>query len=296
MAIKKKESAQIEISEMKMGQIRCHLVGTTPMIMHRFSSKAVGELLMPAPKKNSAERASTLKHDPVAEFRETIYMNRDPKTSTAVHVPTNAFSAAIANAALDVPGATKSQLMRLTSVVDAHIGLYGVPRLFMSMVRSSYMARTPDVRTRAIFPRWACSVTVSYVATLLKENQIANLLATAGVIIGIGDWRSQKGGNYGSFKLVPENDKEFSDIVKREGRKAQLDAIAHPVCFDADTEELLAWFHAEVKRREREKDLSSSVKTPLSKARRGNAERQRRYMTKLKTAAKQNGKTEHLEA
>lgn len=267
--MKKKVEATIEIAEMKMGQIRFHLIGTTPMIMHRFSSKAVGELLLPSPKKNAAERATTLKHDPVAEFRETIYRNRDPKTPAAIHVPTNAFSAAIANAALDVPGATKSQLMRLTSVTDTHIDLFGLPRLFMSMVRSSDMARTPDVRTRAIFPRWACSITVSYVASLLKENQIANLLATAGLIIGIGDWRSQKGGSYGAFKLVKEDDKEYLDILKKEGRKAQIQAMEHPVCFDSDSEELLAWFHAEIKRRERDNEVTSSgVRTPLSKARR----------------------------
>lgn len=264
MAIKKSD-VTIEIAELKMGQLRCHLLGTSPMIMHRFSSKAVRELLLPSPKKNAAEKATTLKHDPVTEFRETIYRNRDPRTPAAIHVPTNAFSQALANVALDMPGATKSQLIRLTSVVDSHIDLFGLPRLYMAMVRQSGIERTPDVRTRAIFPRWACSLTVQYVASLLKENQIANLLANSGIIIGIGDWRSQKGGNNGSFKLVPENDPEFRDIVKNEGRKAQLHAIEHPVCHDADTEELLAWFDAEIKRRERDKELGRHhVRTPLT--------------------------------
>ena len=266
---KRTENPAIDILEIQLGQIKCHIVGTAPMIMHRFGAKAVNQLLLPAPKKNAAERATTLKHDPVAEFRESIYMNRDPKTPAAIHVPTDAFGKAIADVALDVPGAKKAQLMRLTSIADTHIDLFGLPRLGMDMVRSSDQARTPDVRTRAYFPRWACALTVRYVRGLLKENQIVNLLGAAGMIRGIGDWRPQKGGSHGTFKVVPSDDPEYLDIVKKEGRKPQLDAIAKPVCFDSDSEELLAWFHAEIKRRERDNELvSSGVRTPLSKARR----------------------------
>lgn len=252
MATKSKEIGLDALEmEMKLGQLSCHIVGTSPMIMHRFSAKAQRELLMPSPKKNRAEKEVSLKHDPVAEFRDSIYLNRDPNTPAAVHIPSNAFSAALANAALDVPGATKSQLMRLTTVADTHIDLFGVPKLFMAMTRSSDMGRTPDVRTRAIFPRWACRVTINYVASLLKERQIANLLATAGLIIGIGDWRSQKGGSYGGFRLAGKDDAEFLDIVKNEGRKAQIRAIERPVCYDADSEELMAWFETEIAKRER---------------------------------------------
>lgn len=251
MAKKQETSMEALEMEMRMGQLHCHIVGTSPMIMHRFSAKAQRELLMPSPKKNRAEKETSLKHDPVAEFRDSIYMNRDPKTPAAIHIPANAFSAALANAALDVPGATKSQLMRLTTVADTHIDLFGCPKLFMAMTRSSDMGRTPDVRTRAIFPRWACKVTINYVASLLKERQIANLLATAGLIIGIGDWRSQKGGSYGGFRLAGKDDAEFLDIVKNEGRRAQIRAIENPECFDADSEELMAWFEAEIAKREK---------------------------------------------
>lgn len=252
MAKKKEVSMDALEMEMRIGQLHCLIVGTSPMIMHRFSAKAQRELLMPSPKKNRAEKETSLKHDPIAEFRDSIYMNRDPSTPAAIHIPSNAFSAALANAALDVPGATKSQLMRLTTVTDTHIDLFGVPKLFMAMTRSSDMGRTPDVRTRAIFPRWACKVTISYIASLLKERQIANLLATAGLIIGIGDWRSQKGGSYGGFRLAGKDDPEYLDIVKNEGRKPQLAAIKSPVCFDADSEELMAWFEAELAKREKQ--------------------------------------------
>jgi hypothetical protein len=113
---KQKETAAIEIQEISMGRLRCNIVGTTPLLMHRFSAKARRELLMPKGPVNRAEKASNLKHDPISEFRDTIYLNRDDSTPSRVHLPSETFSKAIANAALDIPDASKSQMLRLTSV------------------------------------------------------------------------------------------------------------------------------------------------------------------------------------
>ena len=265
------EQTGIEIMELRVGRLRCNIVGTAPMIMHRFPRKAWEELLFPKGRKNAAERESSLKHDPVSEFRETIYQNRDYGEPALIHMPTGAFNKAMADAALDIPGATKSQIMRLTKVVTPNINLFGVPRLYCAMVRSSDMAKTPDVRTRAIFPRWACTIDVQYVSTLTKEGQIVNLLAAAGLIVGVGDWRSQKGGSFGSFRVAGDDDKEFREIVKTEGRKAQAEAIKNPVAYDADSEELLRWFFEEAKRRERV--VPSSIADERSKRATGKKKR-----------------------
>jgi hypothetical protein len=80
---------------------------------------------------------------------------------------------------------------------------------------------------------------------------VANLFAAAGVIIGIGDDRRQKGGAHGEFALVSNNDKAFLELVKLAGRIAQDRAIEYPICYDADTAELFSWFHTEAIRREK---------------------------------------------
>lgn len=247
----KKSEAAIEIQEINMGRIHVNLLGTTALIMHRFASKAWHELLLPSPKKNAAEKAESLKHDPVGEFREALYMNRSQSEPALFHYPSNAFGKALAAAAIDIPGATKSQMSRLTSITSTQINFYGLPELFMAMVRSSDMARTPDVRTRPIFPEWACTIEIQFVSSLIKEKQVVNLLAAAGIIVGLGDWRPQKGGPFGQFKLVEDSDEDFQRIVQAQGRAAQLEAMANPRVHDADSEELLAWFKAEVDRREK---------------------------------------------
>jgi len=247
---------KIEIAQIGMGRMKFHLLGTSPMIMHRFAAKAWQELLLPSAKKNAAAKAESLKHDPLQEFRECIYRNRDPERPTAVHFPSGAFSKAIAAAALDLPGASKAQILRLVSVTSVQVDIYGVPTLGMDMVRSSDMARTPDVRTRAYFAEWACAIDVEFVASLIGEAQITNLLAAAGIITGLGDYRPQKGGNFGKFKVVMRDDPEFLRVLKQD-RRAQEAAMADPSFYNEEAAELYGWFNDEVKRRE--KTLQSSL-------------------------------------
>ena len=250
MAKAPKENS-LDIQALKRDSVILNIVGTTPMLMHRFSKKAQRELLFPSGRKNSAEKAESLKHDPLNEYREAVYLNRDTSRPSAIHIPSNAFSTAMASAALDIPGATKAQIMRLVSVDTMQIDMYGVPKMAMHMVRSSDMNRTPDVRTRPCFPEWACRIEIGFVATMLKPSQIVNLVAAAGMIVGIGDWRPQKGGMFGKFRIASPDDREFSAIMKNGGAKAQRVAIQSPEFFDADTEELFTWFTQEAKRRER---------------------------------------------
>lgn len=271
MAGKVKET-QIEIAPIQMGRLVCHVVGDTPMIMHRFSKKAREQLLFPKGRANAAEKAENLKHDPLTEYRECIYRNRSDSEPTAVHLPADAFSKAIAAAALDLPGASKSQILRLVSISSTQINVFGVPRMTMDMVRSSDMAKTPDVRTRAIFPEWATSIEVQFVSTLLKEGQIVNLLAAAGMIVGIGDWRPQKGGAYGKFRIVSEDDPDFLRIKKEGGRAAQLAAYEEPVAFNADTEELFTWFKAEAEKREKAVPSAKAATAAKGKSKNGGAE------------------------
>jgi len=91
---------------------------------------------------------------------------------------------------------------------------------------------------------------VEFPVPLLRQQSIANLLAAAGFTSGVGDWRQEKGsGNYGSFKLVSEDDPDFVRITTEQGRAAQSEAMENPEAFDIETEDLLSWYDVEIKRR-----------------------------------------------
>jgi hypothetical protein len=244
------KSTEITVLEIKQGIIDCCVKGNSPIILNAMSAKARQELLMPRGRKNAAEKASSLKHEPLQEYRSSMYFARNPESPTRVVVKSTAFKNALRSAALDLPGSSKAQIGRLTYIMGDEVSLYGIPELMMSVTRSADIKRTPDVRTRAVMPKWAARFSVKFTQPLLKEQAVVNLLAAAGVMQGIGDWRPEKGsGDYGQFELVSPDDAEFKHIIETGGKKAQDAAIDNPECYDSETEELLNWFDVEVKRR-----------------------------------------------
>lgn len=72
------------------------------------------------------------------------------------------------------------------------------------------------------------------------------------MIVGIGDFRQEKGkGNNGLYELVDQNDERFVELVENGDMTAQDEALANPVCSDAETEDLLSWYQEELVRRDK---------------------------------------------
>jgi len=229
------------------------LLGRSPLIINRLAEKARQELLYPAGPKNAAERQSRLKHNPIEEFRSSVHQIADPTAATLLAMPGSAIKRALASAALDIPGAKKAQVGRLTYVPEQLVNVFGIPRLLMSVVRNSDMNHTPDVRSRAIVERWVIVATICFVTPLLKPQTVLNLLAAAGLYIGLGDWRPEKGaGNFGQFEVLPfaqrEHDSRVLDIMQQ-NRAVQEAAMLNAEPFDNESRELLNWFDTTVKLR-----------------------------------------------
>lgn len=246
----KQKETEVTISKVDKGQLTFCILGTRPIILNRLSEKAKMELLMPKGRKNSAEKAANLKHNPLEEFAASPYIMQSETSPTYIAHLASAFKCALRGAALDQPGSSKSQIGRLTYIEEDYVGIYGVPQLLMSVTRQAGMNRTPDIRTRVIVPEWAAYVTVTWVKPLINEQSVINLLVAAGISQGVGDWRPEKGaGSYGQFVPTDKDDPEFKRIVKDGGRKAQIRAMEAPECYDNETAELLNWFDVELRRR-----------------------------------------------
>lgn len=266
-ATKDDESTELHIISVEQETLDFWIVGTSPFIYHEFSPKARHELLLPKGKKNNAEKASSLKHDPLVEYRASMLMAHDNDGGpTRLQVRSTMFKAAFTAAALDLPSVNKSMIGRLLYVTGVFVNMYGVPQLLMSMVRSADMNKTPDVRTRAILPEWCCKVSVRYAVPFLNAKSVANLAATAGMTIGVGDWRPQKGkGDYGQFRVATRNDADVLRLTKECARKAQDPAIADPIPYDVQTASDLAYFNSEVKRRGWERGADDELRPASSK-------------------------------
>lgn len=247
MVKKTQATTELSVVMIQTGRIEVCLLGTSPLILNAMSEKSRQGLLFPSPTKNSAERAGSLKHDPIEEYRNSVYRHRDNDHPTRLFFPAGAFKKAMSSAALDMPGLKKAQVGRLVWIEGNDIDIYGIPQIYTTVVRSADMNRTPDMRTRAILPQWACRLTINYVRPLLKERDIGTLLGAAGIIVGIGDGRQEKGAfSFGQFEVVAMDDKRWANVTKL-GRKGQDAALATPAFYDEETEKLITWFEAERK-------------------------------------------------
>ncbi len=238
----------IEVEPLKVGSMTVWLRGRTPLICNRLASKARRELLMPKGRKGKAEREQSLKHNPLAEYRDSMSMRAGKEGPTRLVIPSPAVKGSMATAALETKGTNKTQIGRLVWVSGYSCDLYGVPEMFMAPVRSADMNKTPDIRTRAMLKEWCVPVTIQFVKPQMSEKAILQLLSNGGIIVGIGDFRQEKGkGNFGQFSVVTEAD--CKDIIESGGMSQQDEAIKNPTCADSDTEELYGWFEEEVKAR-----------------------------------------------
>lgn len=241
MAIKKAEAGTLQIDALKQGRVTLRMIGTTPLYFNAMSAKAKRTLLIGGGKKTAAEKKE-LKHDPEQEYRDSVY--RQMTGDTLLCFPAPGVKGAMSTAALETPGVTKTSVQRLIFLPQQKINVWGRPYLKMDVVRSADMNKTPDVRTRAFLPRWCAEVDIAFVTPTLSAHAVVSLLQNAGVIVGIGDFRQEKGrGSYGTFAVSGSGDmgdwQATWDEITAEGRAVQEAAMDAPECADQETQDLM---------------------------------------------------------
>jgi len=249
MAKTKETETELHIPALQQASMRLRLIGTTPLFQNRMAEKAKQHLLTGKGKKTAAEKAD-LKHDPVTEFRSS--MERVDAGPTAIGMRVVAVKAAMCTAALETAGITKTSAQRLIFMPGEFAPLYGVPQLRSDVVRSADINRTPDIRTRAFLPKWGVEIDVRFVMPQLSPSGIATLLCNAGIVVGLGDFRQEKGkGSFGAFRVLgaDEPDAEWDDLIANHARAAQMEAISNPVYANDETAELMEYFNAEASKR-----------------------------------------------
>ena len=225
------------------------IIGLTGLYLHAMGIKARRVLLTGGQKKTAAEKLK-LKHHPVEEFRSSMYLDTAGRFEDSfLMFPAAGIKRAIRSAALETEGVKATQVDRLLFVENEYVPIYGLPMLRMDVTRSSDIGRTPDVRTRAYLPAWATTVRISFAHPHLNQSAVAAMLANAGLFVGIGDFRQEKGrGNYGTFRTgTPQ---EVAKL-RAHGRGAQEAAVQNPTIDrdHADTGALYDYWVEEHQRR-----------------------------------------------
>ena len=187
----REESQEVKLTGLAIDGLRLRLIGTSPLIVHKWSEKAKKQMLDKQMKRASQGKAAK---DPDQDYRESLYIRDDGTYG----FPAVAFKAAAVRAGTYCE--MKMVFLRGAFHVEGDlVHVEGEPQRREDMVRVGM--GTADIRYRPEFPKWATELDVSYNSRALAAEQIVNLFEIAGFAVGVGEWRPEKDGQFGRFRV-----------------------------------------------------------------------------------------------
>jgi hypothetical protein len=194
---------RIEISRVPSETMLVPIVGTSPLIVHRFSEKARKQML-DAAQGNKPPREPK---DPEAEYRAAFHRLKDGKPG----FPATGFKAATVSAGRFFSGVTMTGLRQFL-FFKGEIGADGVPLVRIEgepRMREDVVTVNrggSDLRYRPEFSEWSAVLEIVFVSSMITQGSVLSLVDGAGLGVGIGDWRPEKGGDFGTFRVDPTKD------------------------------------------------------------------------------------------
>lgn len=203
----------IEIHKIAAETLLVPIVGTTPLIVHRFSEKAKRQMLDNMQGRKSPKQAK----DPQAEYEAAFYRLDDG----GYGFPSLAFKAATVGGARFYSGVTMTALKQFM-YLQGEVGDDG--RALTRIVGDAVMREDvvtvgrngSDLRYRPQFSAWSATLEVTYVTSALTRGSVLSLIDAGGMGVGVGEWRPEKDGDFGTYRVDPAREVE---VVTSAGEK-----------------------------------------------------------------------------
>ena len=191
---------QIVISRIGTETIRVPLIGMSPLITHKFSEKAKRQMLdamqgIKRPKENK---------NPEAEYEAAKYLLDDG----GLGIPAIAFKSATVSAARFFGKSVTMVGLRQTVFVGGEFSkkegmmlarIEGDPEMREDVVRVGNGGT--DLRYRPCWQEWQTSLDITYVKSMLTRDSVLSLVEAGGLGVGVGEWRPERRGEYGCFRI-----------------------------------------------------------------------------------------------
>jgi len=201
----------IEISKIGTETLLIPLVGTSPLVMHKFSEKAKRQMLdaMQGRKTPKAPK------DPQADYEAAAYRLDDG----GYGFPAIAFKAATVSAARFFDKSVTMVGLRQTlffggemSKIEGQmmVRIDGEPIMREDVVRVGNGGT--DLRYRPQFTEWTTTLSVTYVRSMLTRESVLSLIEAGGLGVGVGEWRPEKKGDFGTFRIDPSREVEVEQV------------------------------------------------------------------------------------
>jgi hypothetical protein len=198
----------VVISELQAERIRVPLLGTAPLIVHKFSEKAKRQML----DAQQGRKSPKVNKDPQADYEASFYRT----DSDGYGFPVIAFKAATVGAARFYDKSVTMTALRQSMFFDGELSkvegqklatIHGEPHMREDVVRLNKMGST-DLRYRPEFIEWSTEVDVVYVTSQLDRGSVLSLINAGGMGVGVGEWRPERSGDFGTYMVDPGRDIE----------------------------------------------------------------------------------------
>lgn len=216
--MKKNEDNQlIQIPAIKIKKAKIKIVGDSPILIHKFSEKAKSEILNKQMKKAKEQKGPK---QPFAEFMNNLYWitpmpNINGKTEEEM---AKLFEQALKDGArfgfpsVGVKQAAISAAFR-GGLAKNKVSLQGAFHIEGELIeikgdlniREDY-CKIPmagaDVVYRGEFQTgWISEFNIMFDENVISLEQVIQMINLGGFSVGLGDWRVERGGNFGMFHV-----------------------------------------------------------------------------------------------
>lgn len=190
----KKTEAPLLITPVNLTKLSFWVTGTSPLITHNWSEKSLRMLRMTAAERRKVPKTG---RDPKKEAMSAAYYTENGNYG----IPAMAVKSAMIEVAHKDTGLAKTVVrkalrFRKAGVIEMECN---EPRIREDIVRVG--AGQTDIRYRPEFSEWSANIEMHFDSDLLSENDVLNLVDRAGFSVGIGEWRPEKNGEFGTFEV-----------------------------------------------------------------------------------------------
>jgi len=193
---------QIVISKIATETVRIPILGTSPLITHKFSEKAKRQMLDAMQGRKSPKEPK----DPESEFEAAQYRLDDE----GLGIPCIAFKSATVSAARFFGKSVTMVGLRQTIFVAGEFSkaesmmlarIEGQPFMREDVVRVGNGGT--DLRYRPCWNEWTTVIDVTYVKSMLTRDSVLSLVEAGGLGVGVGEWRPERRGEFGTYVIDP---------------------------------------------------------------------------------------------
>jgi len=198
--------AAIEITQIGTETLLVPIVGTSPLIVHRFSEKAKRQMLDNMQGRKTPKQAK----DPKAEYEAAFYRLK----GDGYGFPSLAFKAATVGGARFYSGVTMTALKQFLFIHGeegddgrALTRIEGEPIMREDVVTVG--RNGSDLRYRPQFSESRTTLRLRYVTSALTQGSVISLINAGGMGVGVGEWRPEKDGDFGTYQVDPTREVEI---------------------------------------------------------------------------------------